>query len=225
MIIDTGGLTPEQWRQTPQGQMSASGPVFRKPMTPRANPHARASVEQRLHRALVRLYPDSNPSDLLRMAKQLAGEYIAERENALLEATGNKPDTSTLDGGDLPANYQGEWRWDGNKIVPVDSDYLASQQRITGRPNPPRPLPSPGAAQPIQTSQGTPYGERMGDGPGTTRTANFQDADGDGTDDRYQAGPGQPRAIPSLPATQRPSVWGPTPQNPVLRFGQPRPPR
>lgn len=59
------------------------------------------------------------------------------------------------------------------------------------------PIAKPGQAQPVQPpAQGTRYGEWINDPEGTTRTADWRDSDGDGIDDRYQSGPGQPRALP-----------------------------
>lgn len=59
--------------------------------------------------------------------------------------------------------------------------------------------------QPFSRPTGNEYGARMGDGPDARRLADFMDRDGDGIDDRYQAGPGMPRA----PVPRPPYAAGP----------------
>lgn len=49
------------------------------------------------------------------------------------------------------------------------------------------------------------FGSRMGDAPDDRRSADFVDSDGDGIDDRYQSGPGMPRA----PLRRPPYAAGP----------------
>lgn len=100
---------------------------------PAGNPNSKRAIEQQILQALLRMYPDQSPADLSRLAKQLAGEYEAERYEALREMQDGPPGPSTLEGAGLPSDYQGEWRWDGNKIVPVDQDYLDGQQRARER--------------------------------------------------------------------------------------------
>lgn len=199
MLIDTGGLSPEQWYKTPQGrahlerppllppggqpqgrrladplpppgwESATSPPAARGPRgSTAANPNSKESVYRLLHQELLRMYPDRSPAELSQMARGLADEFIAERNQSLDDMAKGPPGPTTLEGSGLPANYQGEWRWDGNKIVPVDQDYLDGQRIAGQRGNnrsragyPERRLqPVFGMAQetPPQ-STGTPYGQ------------------------------------------------------------------
>lgn len=56
---------------------------------------------------------------------------------------------------------------------------------------------------------GAGHGSRMGDAPDARRTTDFIDQDGDGIDDRYQAGPGMPRAPLPRPTTAGPHYLPP----------------
>ena len=104
--------------------LSPSAPA--RPAAP--NPNSKESVYRTLHQELLRMYPDRSPAELSQMARQLADEFIAERNASLNDMVDGPPGPTTLEGSGLPANYQGEWRWDGNKIVPVDQDYLDGQR-------------------------------------------------------------------------------------------------
>ena len=63
------------------------------------------------------------------------------------------------------------------------------------------------------------YGSRIGLPPDTMFTADFQDIDGDGIDDRHQPGPGQPREE-SKPPTATPAA--PTSASPTATPNEPR---
>ena len=63
------------------------------------------------------------------------------------------------------------------------------------------------------------YGSRIGLPPDTMFTADFQDNDGDGIDDRHQPGPGQPREE-SKPPTATPAA--PTSASPTATPNEPR---
>lgn len=160
---------------------------------PAGNPNSKRAIEQQILQSLLRMYPDQSPADLSRLAKQLAGEYEAERYEALQEMQDGPPGPDTLEGAGLPKDYQGEWRWDGRKIVPVDQDYLDGQRRARERQEAERDWnaakreniannrgnkrsragygerrlqPVFGMAEPIPpASTGTPYGQQPDDAP------------------------------------------------------------
>lgn len=89
----------------------------------------------------------------------------------------------------------------------------------------------PGRAQPIQPSYGSPYqpapGYGGGYGPGGIRTMDFKDRDGDGVDDRDQAGPGMPapgRGGAQMPPSQQP-VYDRGPGGQMIAYPSPTPPQ
>jgi len=81
------------------------------------------------------------------------------------------------------------------------------------------------------------YGGRIGADPDSMFTMDFQDQDGDGTDDRHQRGPGQPyitwedstpeergKGGRRPPRRRGKDTWGPGEDMPPVRPGLPRPP-
>ena len=84
-----------------------------------------------------------------------------------------------------------------------------------------RPLP----IQPIQPPSGTTptpgYGGRIGADPDSMFTMDFQDQDGDGTDDRHQRGPGQPYITWEDSTPEERGKYGRTPGGRDSRIGTP----
>lgn len=153
------------------------------PLPNQQPPKKPKSVRQEILETLTEMFPDRPPAEIAQIAASLAREYEAERVAALKELGPKKFQPPMV-----PHDYQGEWRWDGNKPVPVTDEYRQSQraaqkksldfsnerlrQQEAGRNRYKQPVSGgrpgggrwlgpvmPGDAQPIQPSTGTRYGE------------------------------------------------------------------
>ena len=140
--------------------------------------------------------------------------------------------------------YGVEERWDPQQ--PGDDKWISDEEweQIRNEPSPPpdqrwpgleppdtegpgyndeivRPLP----IQPIKPPSGTTptpgYGGRIGADPDSMFTMDFQDQDGDGTDDRHQRGPGQPYITWEDSTPEERGKYGRTPGGRDSRIGPP----
>jgi len=142
--------------------------------------------------------------------------------------------------------YGVEERWDPQQ--PGDDKWISDEEweQIRNEPSPPpeqrwpnlpgedvdvpqpidkglpgliNPVEPPGNIDPVSPRSG--YGSRIGADPDSMFTMDFQDQDGDGTDDRHQRGPGQPYITWEDSTPEERGKFGRTPGGRDSRIGPP----